>query len=122
MNRLTRILAILLIPCLSGCAYLHDRGRDACDMVTVAAEVPAVNAAIQIGKPVLGVGVAGGKGVGLRSGTVGVYETSEANFVLFGEKIFVPKERDLYRKKGYRYTYMWDPWLSDEDDFLGTFE
>lgn len=91
-------------------------------MVTVAAEAPAVNAAIQIGKPVLGVGVAGGKGVGLRSGTVGMYETSEANFVLFGGKLFVPKERDIYRNKGYHYTYMWAPWLSDEDEFIGTFE
>lgn len=117
-----RILTILLIPCLSGCAYLHDRGRDACDMVTVAAEAPTLNASIQLGKSVLGIGAAGGKGVGLRSGSVGVYDTSEANLVLFGAKLFVPRERDLDRNKGYDYTYMWFPWRDDENEFLGTFE
>ena len=91
-------------------------------MVTIAAEAPAVNASIQLGKSVLGVGTAGGKGFGLRSGAVGLYETGEAHLIILGGKLFVPRERDLDRNKGYDYTYMWLPWRNDEDEFLGTFE
>ena len=57
-------------------------------MVTVAVEAPTVNASLQLGKSVLGIGAAGGKGFGLRSGAIGPYETGEANLVIFGAKLF----------------------------------
>lgn len=51
-----KLASCLPILGLTGCAYLHDRGRDACDMLTLAGEMPTVNAAVQLG-PVLAAGV-----------------------------------------------------------------
>ena len=111
-----RILTIMLIPCLSGCAYLHDRGRDACDMVTISAEATGMNASLQVGPAVLGAGVAVGKGFGLRSGAVGAYDFGEVNLAIFGAKILIPGESDIYRDKGYESFYRWFPWEDNQDE------
>lgn len=117
-----RYLIVIFLPLLASCAYLHDRGRDACDIVTVAGEAPAFNASVQVGKGVLGMGLAGGKGYGLRSGAMGCYETGEGNFILVGFKVLVPNKADLDRDKGYDYQYHWFPWSRSEDKFGGTFD
>jgi hypothetical protein len=115
-------LPILLIPLMAGCAYIHDRGRDACDMVTLAVEAPTANASIQVGKAVLGIGAGGGKGFGLRSGALGVYEAGEANILLTGVKYLVPNEDDRNREKGYEYSYQWLPWRNENEGFIGSFD
>lgn len=102
---------------LTGCAYLHDRGRDACDMVTVAVEAPTVNAAIQLGPLPVGFGAADGKGFGLRSGGIGIYDTGELNILCLGSRTFVPRERDLERDKGYEFTYFWIPGCHHQPDW-----
>ncbi len=116
------ILLWLLLPCLGGCAYLHDRGRDACDMVTLAAEAQTVNVSFQVSKGVLGYGLAYGPGVGLRSGTWGIFQSSEINAVLFGFKMLAPSAGDQERHKGYDYSYSWNPWEHEEENFFGTYE
>ena len=116
------ILLWFLLPCLSGCAYLHDRGRDACDMVTLAAEAKTVNASFQVSKCILGFGLAHGPGVGLRSGTWGIFESGEINAVLSGFKLLVPSAGDQERHKGYDYSYSWIPWEHEEENFFGTYE
>ena len=109
----TRVLVMglicLLPPYFSGCAYLHDRGRDACDIVTVAVEDRTVNAAVQFGPLAAGVGRADGRGFGLRSGGVGVYDYSEANILCFGHREFQPRIADLDRGKGYEFDYLCIP-------------
>ena len=117
-----QILIWFLLPCLSGCAYLHDRGRDACDMVTLAAEAQTVNVSFQVSKGVLGYGLAYGPGVGLRSGTWGIFQSSEINAVLFGFKTLAPSAGDQERHKGYDYSYSWNPWEHEEENFFGTYE
>jgi hypothetical protein len=79
-------------------------------MVTVAVEAPTINAAVQLG-PILsaGLGGAGGKGFGLRSGAMGVYDTEEANLVIVGRKAFAPRAADQLRDKGYDFAYFWIP-------------
>lgn len=111
-----KILILSLLPCFSGCAYLHDRGRDACDMVTLSVEATGLNASVQMGPAVLGAGLAHGKGVGLRSGAMGAYEFGEVNLGIFGGKYLVPGERDLDREKGYVSFYRFFPWIDGEDD------
>ncbi len=117
-----RRLLWLLLPCLGGCAYLHDRGRDACDMVTLAVEAKTLNASVQISKGVCGFGLAHGPGAGLRSGAWGLYESGEINIVLGGFKSLVPSEADRARGKGYDYSYSWIPWEHEQENFFGTYE
>lgn len=111
-----RLLILLLLPSFCGCAYLHDRGRDACDMVTLSVEATGLNASLQVGPAVLGAGIASGKGFGLRSGAVGTYEFAEINLGIFGGKMLVPNDRDLDRDKGYGSFYRWFPWEDDDDE------
>jgi hypothetical protein len=113
---------ILLLAPLSGCAYLQDRGRDAADIVTVAAESRTVNASFQFGEAVLGAGLAKGQGFGLRSGVFGSYTTKEANLILLGGKSLVPSEQSLDRGKGYECAYLWMPWFDDDDEFFCSYE
>jgi len=101
---------------LTGCAYMHDRARGTCDVITIAAETGHVNASIQIGKGTLGAGVSGGKGIGLRSGALGIYEYAEINLVLLGNKALLPREYDILRGKGYDYHFYWYPWRKQEDE------
>lgn len=110
MKEHTCISAVLCCGFFTGCAYLHDRGRDACDMVTVSVEETGVNASIQFLTASTGLGTARGKGVGLRSGALGIYEFSEINLGLTGEKTLNPNERDQDREKGYKETYVFFPW------------
>jgi hypothetical protein len=74
-------------------------------------EAPAVNAAIQCGPLPVGLGVAAGKGFGLRSGALGTYDTGELNILFIGYREFVPGEIDLDREKGYEFPYLWLPGL-----------
>lgn len=114
-----KTLAIILcLLSLTGCAYMHDRVRDTCDVVTIAAETGHVNASIQIGEGTLGIGVTGGKGIGSRSGALGIYDYMELNMILFGRKVMLPSERDLLRGKGYDHSFNWYPWRSSEDDVV----
>jgi len=89
--------------------------RDTCDVITVAAETGHANASIQIGNGTLGLGASGGKGIGFRSGALGVYEYGELNMILFGAKMLLPNKRDLLRGKGYDHSFKWYPWRSRED-------
>jgi hypothetical protein len=109
-------LIVLMVSCLSGCAYFHDRGRDACDMVTIAGEAPNVGVSLQLGNSAVGIGMGGGKGIGLRSGALGMYETAEFHLGLFGAKILEPDKTDFFRGKGYEYSYEWT-WISKEDEY-----
>ncbi len=98
-------LILLLLPGLNGCAYLHDRARDASDIVTVAVETSIANAGVQLGPLITGVGLAGGYGFGLRSGSMGAFETEEVNLFFGGKKMFTPSEYDQQRGKGYDIWY-----------------
>lgn len=109
-----KFLWLPLLPWLSGCAYLHDRVRDAGDMVTVAVEGFGVNAAVGFGPGTIGLGAASGKGFGLRSGVAGVYGFSELNlWPCFNSKTLLPHESDSDRDKGYETEYAY--WLFRED-------
>lgn len=104
-------LLVALLPLVAGCAYLNDRVRDASDMVTAAVEAPTVNAAVQVGPLMAGLGAAGGGGFGLRSGGIGVYHTEETNFFTLGHRLFAPRDLDQYRDKGYEVECFWFPGL-----------
>jgi len=86
-------------------------------MFTLSVEATGVNASIQTGPAVIGAGVAGGKGFGLRSGGVGTYDFAELNVAIFGGKALILSEKDRYRGKGYDCFYRWFPWEDDEDEF-----
>lgn len=75
--------------------YLHERGRDLADVVTLSVEEGHANAGLQVGPFLTGLGYSSGYGVGLRSGTCGTYEYVECNLVLFGAKSFEPDEDDF---------------------------
>jgi hypothetical protein len=109
------VLLLVLVSC-DGCAYLHDRGRDACDMITMSLEERGVNASAQAGPLVLGAGAAGGKGFGLRSGAMGTYEFVEINTLVWGTKLLSPHEGDLDRNKGYEVSYTCIPFAHNEPD------
>lgn len=96
---------------------MADRGRDLTDIITVAGEVGFVNANLQIGEANIGVGATGGYGAGLRSGTIGVYETSDLNLILVSAKYFEPNEHAISRGKGYEYTVYPHFWGGEENDF-----
>lgn len=111
-----KTLALLCLATLhSGCTYLHDRGRDACDVVTVSVETGLANAAVQIGSATIGVGSTSGMGIGLRSGALGVYHYTEGNLVLLSSKELIPDIYDEERGKGYDYACFISPFPSDED-------
>lgn len=97
-------LLVLLCPyLLFGCAYVEDRGRDAADMITVAAEFPSVG--IAVSSAYVGFGVYGGDGhgVGLRSGALGAYDFEEGIWCwAIWSKSLRPSESDQARGKGYR--------------------
>jgi len=116
-----RILVLILLPIITSCAYMHDRGRDACDMVTLSGEALSVNAAVQIGPAVIGIGGVEGKGFGLRSGAVGIYRTEEDNHILGGSRTLVPNQQGRERDKGYEYYYGWYPW-GDKNSYRCRFE
>lgn len=65
-----------------------------------------VNATVQLGPFMTGLGIAGGSGFGLRSGGMGVYDTEEMNLLYGGLKEFVPRGVDQQRGKGYDFDYV----------------
>lgn len=95
-------------------------------MVTVAVEPSIVNASVQLGPLMTGLGLAAGEGFGLRSGGAGVYDTEEVNLFYGGYKAFNPTEFDQQRGKGYEFRYggpylkrqtpegLWFNWLQFE--------
>ncbi len=113
---ISKAMALLLCCLASGCSYLHDRGRDACDMITLSAEQGGFNASIQVTEAVVGVGMSAGKGFGIRSGSIGTYEYFEGNMILFGGKVLLPNDLSKCRNKGYQETYLWFPWNRDNED------
>jgi hypothetical protein len=117
------ILSIyFLVCCLAGCAYLQDRGRDACDVITASVETGYANASVQIGAGALGIGITEGNGFGSRSGGLGAYDYAEFNLLFVGGKRFIPREEDLLRGKGYEYAYFWNPWCGADDAEIEIYE
>ena len=80
-------LVISLTPgCVSTGGYFTDRGRDLIDVVTLGVEATSYGLAAQVG-PVLGGAFSGdGKGFGIRSGIVGIYDSVETTSPFGGMK------------------------------------
>ena len=93
-------VSIGMLSCCSSCAYLHQRGCDLADAVTLAAETGYANVGVQTGPFLAGAGVTRGRGFGLRSGARGAYGYEEANFLLIGYKSFQPASDP---SKGYEF-------------------
>lgn len=103
--------------CVSTMAYLTDRGRDACDIVTVSVETTGLNAGVEALGLGSGLGVAAGYGFGLRSGIVGSYGFTEANLVLGGGKDLEAFGTAVERSKGYEnHTYLVIPFVNSQAD------
>jgi hypothetical protein len=116
----TAIVVVLVAGatgCVSTMAYLTDRGRDACDMITVSVETTGLNAGVEALGLGSGLGVAAGYGFGLRSGIVGSYGFTEANLVLGGSKNLEAFGAAVERSKGYEnHTYLAIPFVNPQAD------
>gem|GEM_PF-6298432 len=103
-----KLFVPLCLAMLSGCAYVENRARDAADMITVAAEFPAVGLAASGAYVGFSPSYFGeGHGVGLRSGALGPYEFKESVWLwtIFGKKLS-PSEFDRQRQKGYSSDFL----------------
>jgi hypothetical protein len=96
---------VVMLSLTTGCAtmrgYFTDRGRDACDTITLSVEGTGLNASAQVLFLGTGLGRAKGSGLGLRSGLVGKYEFDEVGIILGGMKSLAPHGADDNRGKGY---------------------
>ena len=75
-------MAIGLSAC-SGCAYLHNRGNDLRDVLTLSVETGNIGASVRAGPIPAGISFSEGEGLGLRSGCAGVYSYSDYNSLIF---------------------------------------
>lgn len=96
---------VVMLSLTTGCAttqgYFTDRGRDACDTVTLSVEETGVSASAQVLFWGTGLGRAKGSGFGLRSGIVGNYDFDEFGIILGGKKSLALHGADDNRGKGY---------------------
>ena len=113
-SRMKKLLILLWLSMLCGCAYTENRLRDAADVITVAGEFGSFGAAV-VGPELWGCGfpvyAGNGYGFGLRSGAVGSYEFEEA--IIFPMPVSVkrelrPSKLDRERGKGYDFDLLDD--------------